>query len=117
MLTLEQLRILRVLNRMRKLNQAFSQIEFEKSAKIPNKEKLYALCESLDEQGYFKFFAYNLALEITQIALSYKGMTYIQVIVMNFMKKTFIWLSDHIIELAALILSVIALLRTLQQPY
>ncbi len=106
----EQRKILKALNQMQK--QPFTETELHNLTKIFDRSKLVKLCRDLKEKGYLESFSESHNT-ITSIELSYKGIIYKQIIRTKILNNCFTWFSEHILELAALILSVIALLRTL----
>ena len=108
----EQRKILKVLNQMQKQRQSFTETELRNLTRIFDTNRLVKLCRNLKEEGYLESFSESHNT-ITSIELSYKGIIYKQIIRTKILDHCFAWFSEHILELATLILSVIALLRTL----
>lgn len=106
----EKRNVLKVLNKMR--DKPFSDTELRNATKIFDREKMTKLCCELKSEGFLDSFLHNQNT-IISIELSYKGIIYKQIIRTEILKSCFAWFSEHILELAALILSLIALLRTL----
>lgn len=111
LLNREQRKVLSVLNRMK--NSPFSEIDFRNKTKIFERARLVLLCKTLDQAGYFDSCEITTTNDIQKIKLSYKGLCYKHDLVFEFLSGCFLWFSDHIVELAALIVAIIALIRTL----
>lgn len=113
MLHYEQLKVLSVLNRMRKSNKPFSETEFLNQVKGFDRYRMIKLCETLKKEGYLDRLTITKTNEITAIELSYSGITYLWSILCNILKGIWAWFTTNLVGLAALTVSVIALLRTL----
>ena len=110
-MTFKQYRVLRILNQMRKANQPFSDNAVRNHIRDFDRDEFLALCKDLNTKGYFERFKVAPHGDILEMELSYKGMCFRQNFAVRIVSGCFHWFSEHILELVALILSLIALLR------
>lgn len=122
MLHLDQIWVLHRLNKARKEGKEVSGKALVRKYGKQDQEKLVALCRELAENGYFddlgdfdKNFI-NINNEIGTLFLTYRGMTYAREVRNELFKNIFSWFSDHLIELLALIISIIALMNSQSAP-
>lgn len=108
-----KMKVLSALNKMRLSRKPFSETELYNRAKIYEPDKMVKLCQSLEEDGYLDKLKITNTNEITSIELSYLGMTYRHEFVIAILKGVWIWFTNNLVGLAALIASVVSLLRTL----
>lgn len=111
-MTCQQLKVLRELNRMYTAHEPFSEVTLRNNTKLFDRSRLLKLCSDLNQKGYFDVYQTDRFQNITNIDLSYRGLCYRREFILEILSRCFAWFSAHIVELAALILSVIALLRT-----
>ena len=122
MLHLDQIWVLHTLNKARKDGKEVSGKALVRKHGKHDQEKLVALCRELAKNGYFDDLGdfdkncINFNNEIGPLFLSYRGMTYAREVRNELFKNIFSWFSDHLIELLALIISIIALLNTKSAP-
>ena len=115
MLTREQRRVLKALNKFRRSRTMFSEIDFYNEVKIFDRDKMRKLCRELDDHGYFEILSINVRGDISMIELSYKGIIYKQLRrreVLQYIGEKWIDFLALITSVAALVISVIALLST-----
>lgn len=110
-MVLEQIKVLSALNKMK--NTPFSEVELRNKTKIFDRYRLIMLCKDLNKSGYFDSYQVSTTNNIQKITLSYKGLCYKRDLSVRFITKCLSWFSSHIVELAALIVAIIALIRTL----
>lgn len=114
MLNKEQRKVLGALNSMYKSRCSYSMEAFYNSIRIYERYRVYQLCETLNSLGYFSLYVKNPSThEIQNIELSYSGLNYLHDFHMELVLRCLKWLTDNLVGLAALTVSVIALLRTL----
>ena len=104
-----QRKVLRQLNKMRR--QPFSELELRNKTKIFDRDKLVALCRDLEKKGYLSVLSVSQNNEIKNIKLSYRGMQYKEDHRRHILERSFDWFTQNLVGLAALIVSVIALLQ------
>lgn len=104
---------LKVLNAMRKDQKSFDEARFLNGIRIFDREKVSKLCEELKALGYLDTLVIDSAKTIRSITLSYRGMTYKEENRAAFWKACLAWFTQNLVGLAALIVSIIALIRSL----
>lgn len=112
MLHLEQIKVLRKLNKARKKEPILTGDILTANKKHIDNDRLAKLCQTLKDDGYLDTFVLNIYGEISVLELSYRGITYAREVRNQIIKTTFNWFSDHMIEILALIISIIALIRS-----
>ena len=112
MLDYEQRKVLRFLNEMRASRQPFSDTDLRNRTKIYDRDTLVKLCKELEREGYFEDLSLTLIMDIVNIELSYKGISYLKVQRKEFCIAVGRWFSENLVGLAALIVSIVALIRT-----
>lgn len=113
MLRFEQRKVLKALNQIRKERASFSEVDLCNRAKVFERDKLAALCLSLQEQGYLHSVKFGCGKAIQNLELSYLGMNYRREFVADVWKAVLRWFASNLVGLAALTVSIIALLRSL----
>lgn len=114
MLTLEQMRVLKTLNEMQESGEAFSETTFYNQLKRYDNDRIIKLCEQLATDKYVEKIQLTITGRLEHIELKYPGMVYRRLFVKDCIKAVLVWLANNLVGIAALLVSIIALLRTVQ---
>lgn len=114
MLTLEQMRVLKTLNEMQESGEAFSETTFYNRLDRYKNDRIVKLCKKLEHDGYIEKLSLVSSRRIDYIELTYSGMVYRRLFIKDCAKAILVWLANNLVGIAALIVSIIALLRTVQ---
>lgn len=112
MLNREQRKALKYLNAMRRTPAYFDADTFYRKMKTSDIERMFLLCKDLQKTGWIKDVHENISQRLQNVELEYKGLNYKA----EFRKQIFVavssWIFDNIVSLAALVVSIIALVNS-----
>lgn len=110
----EQRKILRELNKIRTQRLSYTEIDLYNRTKILDRDRLVKACKNLLDTGYLSDLKIAGNKTITHIELSYNGIRYKSIRRQAFIRATWDWITDHMVDIIALILSIISLVYSLQ---
>ena len=111
MLTREHLKVLKYLKSVH--GEMLQDVALRNATKIYDFEDMEDICKELYNNKYLDKLRIDADKTIVDVHLSYKGRHYRKYIAKARLHAVGSWFASHIVELVALILSLIALIRTI----
>lgn len=112
MLNREQRKALKYLNAMRKTPAYFDADTFYRKMKTSDIERIALLCEDLQKAGWLKNVDETVSRRLQNIDFEYKGLNYKAEFRKQILVAVSSWIFDNIVSLAALVVSIIALVNS-----